>query len=760
MVDLRPYSAGIQAAMNDAPFIQGGDPRGAFLNVLTSEGLHEKSVILGRIVRVKGIDDKGAKKSAWYIYNEIETEGGVIGVGAYGDWKINLSKNWVSTSEHKLDSKQRTQYHAQRAAMQAQREIDERERHNEAADRAFKIWSAANDADDTHPYLVTKGVKAAQGIKISKDGDLIIPRAIDTEIVSLQFVRGDGEFIINGNPIGNKKFLFGGRNKGAWFKIEGDNDNVYISEGYSTAYSVYEATGCTTYCAFNAGNLYEVTSYARKKHPAARIIIAGDDDINTTNNAGRTKAEQAAQGLGVECIFPAGFIDFNDMHQAQGIDTLRQYLSPDKIEVYEHIKPRVADEVYSPNGVLDDIANYYHATSGNNQVGFAVQTALALCSILLGRSFKTSLENYTSLYFLNVAKSGTGKEHAKTIIEKIMLQTNYAHLIAGDGYTSAGAVFSTLLDRPKHISVIDEFGRYLEAGRNLAKGNAHQREANTKLMESIGRAHSVIRPPSYSTMTLKKDAAKELKNRLVHNPAITLLTMTTPDTLFSTLDMGAIKDGFINRFIISISSAERAKRRHKPPIDVPDSIINWVNAIMERGDMTHIAAEPAEPIVLDFTSEALALQDEFQDYCIDKANALEKYGMSELSGRSNELAMRVSLIAALSRDPHTVEINKDDMIWSIAYIKNCLETTIDKLKISISHSDFEHHKKEVLADMRRRANNGITWAQMQKTPPYSQHKQRDLKEILQALRDANLAGEEPHKPNGGGRPSVKWKALK
>ena len=102
-------------------------------------------------------------------------------------------------------------------------------------------------------------------------------------------------------------------------------------------------------------------------------------------------------------------------------------------------------------------------------------------------------------------------------------------------------MFSALLDRPKHLSVIDEFGRYLEAGRDLGKGNTHQREANTKLMESIGRAHSVMRPPTYSTMTLKKKDADEMKARYVHNPAITLLTMTTPDTLFRTWTWARLK---------------------------------------------------------------------------------------------------------------------------------------------------------------------------------------------------------------------------
>jgi hypothetical protein len=335
-----------------------------------------------------------------------------------------------------------------------------------------------------------------------------------------------------------------------------------------------------------------------------------------------------------------------------------------------------------------------------------------------------------------------------------------SYLVAGDGYTSSGAVFSALLDRPRHISIIDEFGRYLEAGRDLAKGNHNQREANTKLMESIGRAHGFMRPPTYSTMTLKKDQADALKNRQVQNPAITLLTMTTPDTLFKTLDMGAIRDGFVNRFIICISDAERAIRKHKPPVDVPQSIIDWITNVTARHGKPHIASEAASPIVLNFTAEAMALQNEFQQYCIDKANYLERFGMAELPGRSNEMAMRIALICALSDNDNATEINEKHMQWGIDYIKAALEKTIDKLKVSISSSVFEAAKKEVLADLRNRGADGITWSAMQKNAPYSQHKQKDLKEILQALKDADLAADESYINPKGGRPTVKWVALK
>lgn len=741
----------ISRFINARPGASCADPQTAFMDALRAAGFKTpRSLVSGRIDRIDGPEDKPGKRSGWYCYNEIpdKNDGALIGVASYGCWKTGISETWCSKSDQHMTADERTDYMAARRALKLAQEAEEKARHEEAAILAAQIVASADDCVN-HDYLTRKGVKPSSGLKIGKDGRLIIPMNKAGGIVSLEYIF----------PNGDKRRLTGGQVRGAWFRIDGDNKTVYIAEGYSTARSVHEATGATVYAAFNAGNLYEVAAEVKAAYPGTRLIIAGDDDTETAGNPGRTKATQAADGLGMEAVFPPGFVDFNDFHQAKGLDAVRDYLQP-KAQAYEKKEARKEGATIQPPGILGDIYDYYNATSGNRQEGFAVQTALALASVVLGRSYKTSLENYPSLYLLNVGKSGTGKEHMKTVIERILYEAGHAGWIAGDGYTSAGAVFSALLDRPKHISVIDEFGRYLEAGRDLGNGNHNQREANTKLMESIGRAHSVIRPPTYSTMTLKKDVAAEMKNRQVFNPSITLLTMTTPETLFKTLDMGAIKDGFVNRFIISISDAERAVRQHKPPIAAPQRILDWISAVTNRHGRPHLATEPAQAIPLDFSDDALKMQVEFQQYCIDKANYLEKFGMAELPGRSNEMAMRLSLICALARDPMAKVISWDDMFWSCDYIRQKLEITIDRLKVSISSSAFEGQKKEILADLRERGADGITWSMMQKNAPYSQHKPKDLKDIMIALRDADLAIDEPFTNPGGGRPTVRWMAVK
>lgn len=764
MVDLTQFQAGINAALKKAP-IACDDPRSAFLNLLSSEGFAPpQSLRIGKIDRIDGIDDRRGKKSGWYVYEEIEdnfNQGHIIGVASYGDWKLDLTRSWCSRSEQKMSAAELASYRAAREEMARQREEEERIRQEEAAKLSYDIWYNAQPANDDHPYLQAKGIKATTGLKLTDDNDLIIPAAVNNQIVTLQFIKDEGEYIVNGEPIGNKKFLSGGKFKGAWFVIDGEGDVIYIAEGYSTGRSIHEATGACVYICFNAGNIYEVSSYVKSKHLDKRIIIAGDDDKDNQVNTGRNKAEQAANGLGLECVFPEGFNDFNDMHFSMGINAVKTYLKPENFDSVKTKNSEKCEEIIlRPDGFLGHVFDYYNATSGNHQPLFAIQCSLHICSTILGRKYKTNHDNWPNLYLVNVGKSATGKEHSKSLFERIMFESNMGHMVAGDGYTSAGAVFSTLLDKPSHGVIIDELGRYLEASRSGGAGNLHQREANTSIMEAISRSNSIMRPKNYSTMTVKKDAAKTLKDRYIHNPSISILGMTTPSTLFNSLDINAVKDGFINRFVICISDAQRQPRKKVESFGVPDIILSWIQDVSYRNPMDHLPTEKATPIVLQFTNQADLLQLEFEKECIERANKLEAVGMSELVLRSNEMAMKVALIHALSRDPQAKFIDEKDVKWAIWWVDKCQRQTTSKLKLSISFSDYEGQKKEILGALRDLGADGITKSAMNKTPPFSKYKAKDLTEIMEALKDAELAYDETFQTEGRGRPTVKWIALK
>ena len=136
------------------------------------------------------------------------------------------------------------------------------------------------------------------------------------------------------------------------------------------------------------------------------------------------------------------------------------------------------------------------------------------------------------------------KEESTTILD----HAEYSDLMAGDGYTSSGAIYSLLRYKPTHITVMDEFGKRLES---ISKSsNSNKEDALQILMETWGRCHGVLRPDNYSMMTLTNKQQKEVLDRSTIKPAITLVGMSVPKNFYGALSTGRIVDGFLNRFIV------------------------------------------------------------------------------------------------------------------------------------------------------------------------------------------------------------------
>lgn len=399
--------------------------------------------------------------------------------------------------------------------------------------------------------------------------------------------------------------------------------------------------------------------------------------------------------------------------------------------------PVVADaETVRCPGILGTIQDYYNASAKIPQPGFAVQCALAIGSVILGRAFRTEYGNYTSLWFMNIAGSARGKEHLKTVTENVLDACGMAYLISGDGYTSQGAVISALMDAPNHISVIDEVGKYLAAAKE--RGNINGQSANTAMMEAIGRCGGKLRSKNYSRMSAgsKADAV------VIHRPAMTIQAMTTPSTFYDNLSVEQISDGFLGRFIVFHSKLPRVAPRRVPIIDVPEQITDWADSIRARialhDPLNTLSSHenPISAITLKVRESANVLHDRFAHEMVDLMNDLDQFRLAEVAGRQAEFAMRLACICALARDPMTDTVEIQDSQFAIDYIRARVTETVSEIRHHMNGSEFEKNKKTVLEAVRKAGTLGVTEREMHRIQPFTAFKERDLGEMLKSLTTA------------------------
>lgn len=252
-----------------------------------------RNIVPGRWVRFPGVAKGRANRAGWC---RLITPTLAI----FGDWSSNFSATWRDDAHRDDAQSRRLLEEARRREQQFARE--QRARQHKAAVEAQKLIQSCRIG--THCYLERKGFPERR--ELVSDRQLVIPMrdAQDySHVLSAQLIGEDG----------GKKFLPGGRAKGAIFRIGNPNaSRVVLCEGFATGLSIDAAlkllpgSHAVVVC-FSAGNLETVAA------GFSRSVVAADNDKSATG-------EEAAKATGLKWTMPYEVgTDFNDLHLAMGL---------------------------------------------------------------------------------------------------------------------------------------------------------------------------------------------------------------------------------------------------------------------------------------------------------------------------------------------------------------------------------------------------------------------------------------------------------
>jgi len=342
-------------------------------------------------------------------------------------------------------------------------------------------------------------------------------------------------------------------------------------------------------------------------------------------------------------------------------------------------------------GVLGEACDWINGTARKPQPQFAVQAALAFGATVLGRRFVTDHRNWPSMFFLNIGKSASGKEHGKWAVEHLLQACGLEHLIGPNGYTSDAGLLSALCRQPTHFCCIDEFGKVLESA--AVKNNFRSAGTLRALMEVWGRNDGAMRPQGYSTFGMSDVESKRMQERTVRNPAVTMLCMTTPETFFDAVGSAAARDGFLNRFLIVESDIGRQVGQHAAKREIPQSVIDWA-AKVRQADATALVNPDVSPSMsptpttIPIRPEAMQRFGLFERDCVAMMDEHEQDGLAEMFGRCNEMAMKLSLIVAVSDGFQA--IGAAHATWAIEYVRHYAMRTVERLKPAWQTQNSKH----------------------------------------------------------------------
>jgi putative DNA primase/helicase len=168
-----------------------------------------------------------------------------------------------------------------------------------AIDAARKFYASCSPLLGGHEYLHAKDLDmtGCRGLKVDRDGWLVIPMTRRGEIMSVQRIAPDG----------TKRFWPGAPTSGASYWIERQRATLTVlAEGLATGLAIFAAVPfARVVVAFNAGNLPRIAGEMPRR---GLVCVAADNDHATEQrigeNPGIVYATEAADLLGCGVAVP------------------------------------------------------------------------------------------------------------------------------------------------------------------------------------------------------------------------------------------------------------------------------------------------------------------------------------------------------------------------------------------------------------------------------------------------------------------------
>lgn len=415
-------------------------------------------------------------------------------------------------------------------------------------------------------------------------------------------------------------------------------------------------------------------------------------------------------------------------------------------------------ELLTAPGLPGKIADFINRTSLMPQPILALGAAICAAGSLMGRKVRGDTNLRTNFYLIGVAPSGSGKDHARTIIKRMFHDTGLGHTELGVPASSAGLV-SGLRDRGEGRGLIlwDEFGRVLKQISSW-KAGTHEKDIVTALIELFSSSQSVYLGKSYAN----HDGKSPIKP--IDQPCLSIYATSVPSHFYDALSGGEAIDGFLARWLIFESKDYTMEEEEREEVfsEIPQAIVDlckyWKEQPFntETGGGNLAEATRIVPKLIPCSAEASALLKAFATETRKMAMKAELAGENTgaIWSRAGEHARRLALVA---HEGTQIEANVAQ--WAIALTRYCCEYMAGAITDYVSSNELESQTKRVLRMIKMKTKDTDTWiGRAEITRAFQGVQARTRNEIIIALLERGEILEQ-RVSNSAGRPTLKYRAV-
>ena len=357
----------------------------------------------------------------------------------------------------------------------------------------------------------------------------------------------------------------------------------------------------------------------------------------------------------------------------------------------------IPESYFEVPGFVSDLMNFTLRTSYYPNKALAFAGAMAMLSHLTGRRYKDQRGGRFNLYLLALAKSGTGKEHPRSVNIDLATVTGIVGEF-GDTFASGEGLEDSLLISPAMIYQVDEVD-YLFNTVKVKDARAEQ--INSMLLKLYSE--------SKTTHIMRKKAIQRGQpspGSVIVQPHLTVFGTATPKFFYQSLTERTMENGLLARCII-LEAGERGEAGDPHEEDFPEPILETIKSMIRMARENNLYGEYPHPLVIQELPEAtqrlkevFALADE--EY--RKASASDDDAANALWARAGEKVAKLAALHAISRSPLDPIVDIEAVDWAWKLVLHMTKRMLFMASIFVSETDFDSQSKRIIR--RVKAKNG------------------------------------------------------
>lgn len=387
-----------------------------------------------------------------------------------------------------------------------------------------------------------------------------------------------------------------------------------------------------------------------------------------------------------------------------------------------------------PDGLVGDLTNYMLSTARRPQPLLSLGASLCAIGALMGRKYRTTSNLRSNLYIVGIADSGSGKNHAREIVNEVFFEAGLAHHLGGNKIASGAGLLTALHRQPAILFQIDEFGMFLSAAADRKRSPRHITEILDNMTELYTAAGGVFLGAEYAN----RDGSNERRD--IVQPCLCVYGTTTSLHFWGALQGANVVDGSLARFLILPSDEDYPDENMAAGIrQTPPALIRGLQDLasgggLQGGNLTGRTGDQntaVNPTTVPMTDDAKARFRALSGELTEELRAARGTAFTAILARIGENALKLALIVAVGRDPARPVIDLTAADWAIGFVRHFARKTIEAIERHVADTETEAHLKRLKEIIRAAGAKGITKSEITRASQWL--KSRDRDEILLTL---------------------------